>query len=286
MKLSQYKRRNWKTEPVKEHFRAVSEIYRKISQDRKDQMQQGVPNECLNYDAEAAFMAGLMDSLSYSSNLLSTVQAAAMASAESILQDPLISKARRQWDAVSKNKGDLHTIAKTAQRHMAHQIAKHDFYGEYDRVTDVVIINQKPRRDAKGIERILRGSMLSSVNPPSSNSHKITGPTQFETLKRNMYPHPANSIHDPIEWLGRQWHENFHGMEAIYARHNAMTMGRKRFASDNDAQLLTSKYLVRMDADFRDLAYDVYRASPSERLARYGQQKFVQRMMADQFVIG
>ena len=84
-----------------------------------------------------------------------------------------------------------------------------------------------------------------------------------------------------------QWHENFHGMEAIYARHNAMTMGRKRFANDNnDAQLLTSKDLVRMDANFRDLAYDVYRASPSERLARYGQQKFVQRMMADQLVMG
>jgi hypothetical protein len=232
-----------------------------------------------------AFMAGLMDSLSYSSNLLSTVQAAAMASAESILQDPLISKARRQWDSVSKNKGDLYTIAKTAQRHMARQIAKHDFYGEYDRVTDVVIINQKPRIDVKGIERILCGSMLSSVNPPSSNSHRITGPTQFETLKMNM--HPKSAISNDMEWFGVQWHENFHGMEAIYARHNAMTMGRKRFANDNnDAQLLTSKDLVRMDANFRDLAYDVYRASPSERLARYGQQKFVQRMMADQLVMG
>ena len=197
MKLSQYKRRNWKKEPVKEHFRAVSEIYQKISKDRESKIQQGVPNECLNYDAEVAFMAGLMDSLSYSSNLLSTVQAAAMASAESILQDPLISKARRQWDVVSKNKGDIHSIAKTAQRHMARQIAKHDFYGEYDRVTDVAIINQKPRIDVKGIERILCGSMLSSVNPPSSNSHRITGPTQFETLKMKM--HPRSMIKDPIE---------------------------------------------------------------------------------------
>jgi hypothetical protein len=168
---------------------------------------------------------------------------------------------------------------------MARQIAKHDFYGEYDRVTDVVIINQKPRIDVKGIERILCGSMLSSVNPPSSNSHRITGPTQFETLKMNM--HPKSAISNDMEWFGVQWHENFHGMEAIYARHNAMTMGRKRFANDNnDAQLLTSKDLVRMDANFRDLAYDVYRASPSERLARYGQQKFVQRMMADQLVMG
>jgi hypothetical protein len=52
MKLSQYKRRNWKKEPVKEHFRAVSEIYQKISKDRESKIQQGVPNECLNYDAE------------------------------------------------------------------------------------------------------------------------------------------------------------------------------------------------------------------------------------------
>lgn len=284
MNLSQYKRRDWKRESVKDHFRAVSDVAQKIFNNREQKKKQGVADDFLNYDAEVAFMTGLMSSLSYSDNLACTVKAAAIASAEAVLDNPFISKARRQWDVVSRNKGDLHTIAKVAQNYMAREIAKHDFYDEYDRVTDVVIINQKPRLDAKGVERILRGSMASSVNPPSSNRHRITGPTQFETLKMNM--HPKSAISNDIEWLGVQWHENFHGMEAIYARHNAMTMGRKRLANDNDAQLLIAKDLVRMDADFRDIAYDTYRASPSERLAREGQEAFVQRMMAEQFVMG
>jgi hypothetical protein len=284
MNLSQYKRRDWKRASIKDHFSAVSDVSQKIISDREQKRQQGVTDDCLNYDAEVQLMTRLMNNRSYSNNFACTVKAAAIASAEAVLQDPFILKMRRQWDVVSKNKGDLHTVAKTAQRHMVRQIAKHDFYDEYDRVTDVVIINQKPRVDAKGVKRILRGSMASSVNPQSSNKHRITGSTQFETLKMNM--HSKSAISNDIEWFGVQWHENFHGMEAIYARHNVMTMGRKRFANDNDAQLLISKDLVRMNADFRDVAYDTYRASPSERLARMGQEAFVQRMMAEQFVMG
>ncbi len=283
MKFSQYKRLDWANESIQKHFQAVADVYDGIKNARSSKIDHNALDSVLGYDEEIGFMTSLMNRLSYSDSFSCDVKSAAIASAEVILGDFSITKARRHWDAVRLNKGKLYEVARVAQGHMARAISTVDFYGEYDRVTSLKIISQKPRFDMIGDKRILRGSMASSSNPPRNNSRPIKAPTQFETLKLNM--HPESAVTEPVEWLGVQWHENFHAMEAIKQRHNEETMGRKRFNSDNDNQLLVCKGLVRMDADFRDVAYDTYRASPSERLARMGQEAFVQRLLAEEFVM-
>jgi len=263
MNIKKFTKLNWKKKSASDHFQAVAEISDGLMREMTASSEKSSVVR-LNFDREVSFMTQLMDGLSYSPYFITTMNRCAEQAADSVAQAPLIQRYMRNWFDLEKQ--DLQLCAATSQRCIASTIKGHGLWGTYNRKTNIVIINKKPRLDFYGNRRILQGSM----------SCVTEGSVQKEILKMNM--HPSSAISDPSDWFGVQFHENGHGMEAIYKRYNNENLTKAQVGKDNDSQLLMAKSVVFMGADFRDIAYDTYVASPSERIVRGAQAIFVDRL--------
>jgi len=94
----------------------------------------------------------------------------------------------------------------------------------------------------------------------------------------SQYEHYDAVSQGIIVWCSRLLHKNVHAIESIERELKKRQL--IKLNDDHDTVLLIADERFPQTRDFRKLCYKAYQALPSERLARFAQEKFEQRIYA------
>ena len=219
----------------------------------------------------------------YSDDIRTSVKAAGIKSAELILENPGFYEIGSNWKglvlAEESERIDLCLqYSVKAQVGIGNAFSMWRDWSAVERQTEFRMISEP--KDSNN--NILRGSI--GFLAPHSHSYGFTrglmptNPLQRELMQMNI--HPDNSaIYNVLEWLSVLVHENSHGVENI-ERQAAFYLSDSKRAQSIDAQILLAEWEYPQSYEERFIAYEVYRARPSERLARLAEQAFLTRIKA------
>jgi hypothetical protein len=219
-----------------------------------------------------------------------TIGSIAIDSAEIILKDKSLGRMINNWNPMDGK--SLRRVETIAQFAFETAIAKIQPMSVFRRQTHVPFIYSGFKTDKYGEEVITNATYQCIDSCIDFNKAALVFKVQ-EVIELNV--HPDSTVRNPYRWLSSQFHENVHGIEnaiSLAGQYNygAMLINKtvphahmRTIQIDKSLNDITVAMALRNNSELGNPSttpYEIYRASPSERLARWGQHVFEKRLCA------